>query len=167
MDPLDQPGASNQDNIDHFIDNNTGELYLYVKPYHTFPTLSTVTLNGVVTPIKWHHSRQAFSVSKRNHQEEIPYMSAYLAHDMILAFRNLQPSPIIKDNLNRRCYTRHFTESSGLAKALRILQEDTPTVTNRLFRRKKEDKGPTPFSQARRPAERQAHSKLSRSCLLL
>ena len=147
VDPLDQPGASNQDNLDNFIDNNNGELYLYVKPYHTFPSSSTVTLNGVVTPIKWHHTRQAFSVSKRSHQEEIPYMSAYQAHDTILAFQNLQPSPIIKDNLNRRCYTRHFTESSGLAKALRILQEDTPTVTNRLFRRKKDEKGATPFSQ--------------------
>ena len=120
---------------------------MYVKPYHTFPTSSTVTLNGVVTPIKWHHTRHAFSVSKRSHQEEIPYMSAYQAHDTILAFQNLQPSPVIRDNLNRKCYTRHFTESSGLAKALRILQEDTPTITNRLCRRKKDDKGATPFAQ--------------------
>ena len=147
VDPIDLPSASNQDNIDHFICNSNGELYLYVKPYHTFPTSSTVTLNGVVTPIKWHHNRHAFSVSKRTHQEEIPYMSGFLAHDTILAFQNLQPSPLIKDNLNRRSYTRHFTETSGLAKALRLLQEDTPTVTNRLFRRKKDDKGASPFSQ--------------------
>ena len=90
VDPIELPGASNQDNIDHFICNHSGELFLYVKPYHTFPTSSTVTLKGVVTPIKWHHTRHAFSVSKRNHQDEISYMSAYQAHNTILAFQNIQ-----------------------------------------------------------------------------
>ena len=144
-DHRDLPGPSCQENLDTFMDSNTGDLYLYVKSYHIFPTNSTVTLNGVVTPIKWHHSRQAFTVLRRNHQEEIPYMGVYHAHDTILAFQNIQPGAVVTGNMNRKCYPKHFNESSGIAKALCILEEDTPSVIGKMLRKNNEDKPINPF----------------------
>ena len=139
------PEPSAQENNDTFIDSNTNDLYMYVKSYHTFPTNYSVTLNGVVTPIKWHHSRQAFTVLRRNIQEEIPYMGAYHAHDTIMAFQNAPPSPFVKDNLNRKCYNKHFSDSSGLAKAIRLLQEDTQSTVKKMIRQSSEDKESTYF----------------------
>lgn len=147
IDYRDLPGPSNQENLDNFMENSTQDLYLYVKPYHTFPTANTVSLNGVLTPIKWHHSRQAFTVLKRNHQDDIPYMGQYHAHDTLLAFQNAQPGAIFKDNMSRKCYSRHFEESSGLAKALRLLKEETPTVLSSMLRNTKGEKGQVPFQQ--------------------
>ena len=74
-------------------------------------------------------------------------MGQYHAHDTLLAFQNARPSGAFKDNLNRKCYSKQFNENSGLAKALRLLQEETPSVITKMLRNGKEDKAATPFSQ--------------------
>ena len=89
--------------------------------------------NGELRDVKWHNTVNAFSLLKTTSSTDTPFMSSTQAHETLVSYFNTLQDPSEKPGLDRRSYRLHFDDNSGLAMALRLIQESTPEALHNLY----------------------------------
>ena len=97
-----------------------------------------VWFNDELREVKWHPTIDAFSLVNTP-KNESPFMSNVQAHESLVSYFHAQQDHSEKPGLDRKSYRVPFDENSGLAKALRLIKQETPSGLHNLYIGKSDD----------------------------
>ena len=102
-------------------------------------TGNKVWFRGELRDVRWHTSKNAFSLLGTTSDKETPFMSPNQAHEALVTAFNTVQDPSEKPGLDRKSFRAHFDDNSGLAQALRLIQQSTPDALLCLIRVEQEN----------------------------
>ena len=123
-----QPRSKRRGGSEFFNEGST--IYFYTGDYKVVS--NKVWFNGELRDVKWHRSVNAFSLINTTTKDEVPFMSATQAHESLVSFFKATQDPAEKPGLDRKSYQRHFEDNSGLARALRLIEQGTSDALHHL-----------------------------------
>ena len=124
-----RPRKKRKGGEDYFNDGST--IYFYTRDHRVIG--NKVWFNDELRDVKWHKTKNAFTLMNTVSNNEMPYMSATQAHEALVSCFNVVQDPSEKPGLDRRSYRVHFDDNSELAKAIRLIQESAPEALHSLF----------------------------------